>query len=436
MLSIKSVLPGSVSEQAGLRAGDRIVSINGCPVRDVIDYQFLAADDRLTLVISRGREGAGKVRIAKHPDDMLGLEFAPFPVRRCRNKCQFCFVDQMPPDCRKSLYVKDDDYRASFLFGNYITLSNLAESDWERIIAQRLSPLYISVHATEPALRRSLLGNPSAPDILEQVRRLGENGIRMHTQIVLCPGINDGTHLARTIEDLAACFPAVQSIAVVPAGLTSYRSAKGPIRTFFRKEARAVVEDLERRGAAYKKRYGTRLVFPSDELYLQAGRAVPRPAFYEDFPQIENGVGMVAAFLRDAGRTRFPRGCTGHSLSVVTGASFAPLLKAVLARVAGKGCQRVRVVEAKNVFFGPSVTVAGLLTGSDILRAVKGKRLGSMLLIPAVCLKDDEALFLDGMSLRSVEQEVGVPVRPADGPADIAAALREGRSGNKEGCSS
>ena len=365
-----------------------------------------------------------RIRINKGDNETLGLVFPPIPVRRCRNKCIFCFVDQMPSGCRKSLYVKDDDYRASFLFGNYITLGNLREEDWDRIVSQRLSPLYLSVHSTEPDLRRFVLNNPHAPDILTAIRRLADGGIRMHTQIVLCPGVNDGAHLLRTVEELASLFPAVQSIAAVPVGLTSRRRGLFPIRKYRPAEAGRIIDSLETLGKRFKKTLGTRLVYASDEFYITAGRAVPLPSFYEEFPQIENGVGLVADFLRDARSLRLPAQIPRTVLTVITGASFSRTLRSALVKFKNVKGLTIRVITAENTFFGKSVTVAGLLSGADILRAIRGRRLGNMLLLPASCLKEDEGIFLDDRSLIEVEQAAGVPVRAVLKLSDMVTLLR------------
>lgn len=428
MLTVQSVSPGGIGDRAGIRAGDRIEKINGIVVRDVIDYQFLTADERLDVLVVRTDGVRKHVRIALANDASLGLAFPPIPVRRCRNKCIFCFVDQMPAGCRKSLYVKDDDYRASFLFGNYITLGNLREDDWERIFAQRLSPLYLSVHATEPELRRFILNNTQAPDIMTALRRLAAGGIRMHTQIVLCPGVNDGGHLLRTVDDLASLFPAVQSIAAVPVGLTSHRTGLFPLRKYRPSEAGRIIDELENRGRDFRRKIGTRLVFASDELYITAGRIVPQPAFYEDFPQIENGVGLVADFLRDARRVRLPAKVPPTTLTMITGVSFKTILDEALGKFKKISGLTIRVVAVKNSFFGKTVTVAGLLTGSDIMKTIQGRSLGQMLLIPASCLKDEEALFLDDRTLQDVERAAGVPVRIVQRLGDVAKLLREGIS--------
>ena len=424
MLEISSVLPGSTAARAGIKAGDRLVSVNGHEVRDSIDYQFFTADDRFSVVIQRRDGSRTALKIVKGSDDPFGLRFPPFPIRRCRNNCIFCFVDQMPAGCRKSLSVKDDDYRASFLFGNYITLSNLREDDWERIFTQRLSPLYLSVHATEPELRAFLLNNKKAPDILSLIGRLAAGGIRMHAQIVLCPGINDGEHLRRTVTDLAAFYPAIQSIAAVPVGMTSFRKGLFPLRSYRPAEARRIIMTLESMGREYRTLLGTRLVFASDEFYIKAKRPFPPASYYEDFPQFENGVGMVAAFLREVRRTRMPLKVPPRTITVVTGVSFAPILKQALSRVRAIPGASVRVITARNRFFGETVTVSGLLTGADILRAVANRRhLGSLLVLPANTLKDDERTFLDDMSLEDLEDAAGVPIRTVNGFGDLVRLL-------------
>ena len=411
MLEISRVLPGSTADRYGLKKGDRLISVNGSEVHDSIDFLFHASEERLSLVLT-GRKGASqRMRIVKDPDDMLGIEFAPLVIRRCRNKCVFCFVDQMPPGCRRSLYVKDDDYRASFLYGNYITLGNLNEEDWERIFTQRLSPLYISVHATEPGLRASLMRNKNAPDIMTSMKRLAAGGIRMHTQIVLSPGMNDGRHLLKSIDDLAGLFPEVMSIAVVPVGITGHRQGLFPLRPFRPGEARQVVETIHSLAGRFKKKIGTRLVYPSDEFYIKARLPFPSLSSYEDLPQIENGVGMVATFLDEAEHTQVPKRARPVTMTAVTGASFSPILRAVLKRHQMPAGVSIRVVTAKNTLFGPPVTVSGLLSGKDIVTAVQGKRLGSMLLIPSSTLNEDEGIFLDNMSIAEMEIAVGVPVR-------------------------
>ncbi len=424
MLEILNILPGGTAEGLGLKAGDVLESVNGQEVHDVIDYRFLIADEHVILLFHARDGKPGKLIVEKNPDDSLGLEFAPFRITRCRNRCIFCFVDQMPAGCRKSLYVKDDDFRASFLHGNYITLGALSEDDWARIFRERLTPLYISVHTTDYSLRTFMLGNKKAPDILSNMKRLAAGGIIMHAQIVLCPGINDDEHLQKTLGDLSGLFPSVASIAVVPVGLTAFRNALFPLRLFTRSEARAVIERVTQFGSRFKRQYGTRLVFASDEFYIKAGEPFPPLSFYEELPQRENGVGMVSEFLRDVSRSRLPKKLALVNLTLVTGVSFSSILKHALERLKKIAGTKVRIVTAQNVFFGPSVTVAGLLTGQDILRALKGKRVGDLVLIPASALKEDEDIFLDNMRVEQLEQALSVKVRKAERFGELIAVLR------------
>jgi putative radical SAM enzyme (TIGR03279 family) len=425
LLEIVHILPDGAAEGLGLKAGDVLDSVNGKEVHDVIDYRFLVADERVILAFHTKEGEARKLIIEKDPDDNLGLVFPPFRITRCRNRCIFCFVDQMPPDTRKSLHIKDDDFRASFLHGNYITLGALSENDWDRIFQERLSPLYISVHTTDHSLRTFMLGNKKAPDILASMKRLAAGGILMHTQIVLCPGINDGDHLQKTLDDLSGLFPAVASIAVVPVGLTSFRTTLFSLRSFTRSESRAVIELAARLGSRFKRRLGTRLVFPSDEFYIKAREPFPPLSFYEDLPQIENGVGMVSEFLRDVSRTRIPKKAAPIQVTLVTGVSFGRILGRALERLKTIDGPRIRLVIAQNHFFGSSVTVAGLLTGQDILRALKGRRLGHLVVIPSGALKEDEDLFLDNMRLGQLEQALSVRVRKADTFGELVTMLRK-----------
>lgn len=427
MLEIARVPQDGNAALRGLKAGDRILSVNGEAVNDVIDYRFQIAEERVSLVILT-RDGKTIRRACeKDPDDDLGLEFPSFRITRCRNRCVFCFVDQMPAGCRRSLYIKDDDFRASFLHGNYITLGALTEADWDRIFRQRLSPLYVSVHAADHKLRTSILRNRNAPDIMASLRRLTAGGIKMHTQIVLCPGINDGPHLVRTIKELAGLFPSIMSIAVVPVGLTSKRKDLFPLRTFKTAEARAVLQCTESPGRAFRKKIGTTLVYASDEFYIKAGAPLPRASYYEEFPQIENGVGMTADFLQSAARVRMPASLKTGTFTVVTGVSFSRVLASVLAKLTSAGGPVIRQVTAKNFFFGPTVTVAGLLTGGDILRALRSKRLGDAVIIPENALKEDEDLFLDNMSLAELEYSLKTPVYRAGSVKRMVQIMRAWR---------
>lgn len=413
MIEVTDIAPDSTASRLKIAKGDRILSINGAEINDVVDYQFHSADDHITIALQSSSGKNRRISLRKDPDDLLGIQVAPFRVIRCRNKCMFCFVDQMPGNCRRSLYVKDDDYRASFLYGNYITLGSLTEKDWERIFAQRLSPLYISVHATDRILRNFILGNKKAPDILRSLQRLAAGGIRMHTQIVLVPGVNDGIHLKQTIEDLSLLFPAVLSIAVVPVGLTAFRHKSVPLRSFTASEAREVIARVSALGLQFKKIMGTRLVFVSDEFYRIARLALPRSAYYEDFPQIENGVGMVADFLEAASAFSLPKRINAIRMVVVTGVSFSPILQRVLRPLRKIQGLELKLITARNRFFGPSVTVAGLLSGGDIFTALHKKiSKETDIFIPTNALNDDGALFLDGMSICDLEQRLEAQVHP------------------------
>ncbi len=425
MLEIVHVLSGSTGARLGLQAGDFVISVNGQEVEDVIDFQFFSAEEDIVLRVRHADGSTRKLKVHKDPDDGLGLEFAPLKIKRCRNNCIFCFVDQMPPGSRKSLYIKDDDYRASFLYGNFITLGALSEADWERIFKQRLSPLYVSVHTTDPALRSLLLNNKKAPPIIDSLKRLAAGGIRIHAQIVLCPGVNDGTHLEKTIADLSRLYPAVLSVAVVPVGVTAFRKGLSKLVTFSRKQSQQVIRDVESFGRTFKRRFGTRLVFPSDEFYIKAGYPVPSPSFYEEFPQLENGVGMVSTFLRNVARTRLPSRVEKMTATLITGSSFSTVLKNVVGRLRSIEGLFIKQVTVKNSFFGSSVTVAGLLSGGDILRALKGKRVGNMLIIPSNMLKENEAVFIDGMTLEQLQKQLKVKVFAVERFSDLVRLLRK-----------
>jgi len=414
---VAAVRAGTPAAGAGLVAGDRIVAVNGQPVRDAIDFQFHAGDARLDLVVERGDSGAPgatvRLALARRGRD-LGLELvAPRPgeIATCANKCVFCFIHQLPPGMRKSLYVKDDDFRLSFLHGNYITLTDLDEGDLARIVEQRLSPLYVSVHATDPALRHRLLGQPrGSAEILPRLERLAKAGIRMHAQVVLCPGWNDGPALERTVAELAPLHPHVATTAIVPVGLTRHRARLPALRGLDAGEARALVGTA----AAWQRRFlatlGSRFVFLADEIYLLAGRPLPPARAYEGFPVVEDGVGLVRrfedGFARAAGRRpRRPR-----EVTLVTGELFAPRL-ARLCAGAGLDRGRVRIAAVPNEFFGRAIGVAGLLTGQDIRRALATRpELGEAVLVPAVALRDAAGVFLDDLTPADLARDLGVRV--------------------------
>ena len=420
---VASVRPRTVAAEAGLVAGDRILTINGRPLRDAIDFQFYGAEDRLELRVER-EGGRRALRLRRRPGAALGLELeAPRPgdIATCANKCVFCFIHQLPRGMRRSLYVKDDDFRLSFLHGNYITLSDLDEPSFERILAQRLSPLYVSVHATDPELRWRLLGRPKhSVDILPRLERLAKAGIRVHAQIVLCPDWNDGAHLERSVRELAPLHPQVATTAIVPVGLTRHRERLPSLRTLTDDEARALVDTVAGWQARFLDTLDTRFVFLGDEVYLQAGRPLPCAEAYEGFPIAEDGVGLVRRFEDGFARARARRraGVGGPRVTVVSGALYAPRLAGLLADVPG-----ARVTAVPNAFFGGTVAVAGLLTGQDIQRhlATLGD-LGDAVLVPAVALRDGDGVFLDDLTPADLARALGVPVTPVE--SDAAALLR------------
>lgn len=430
---VARVRRGGLAAEAGLAPGDLLVAVNGTTLRDLIDFHLLAGEERLRIALRR--DGAEHtVTLERRWGKELGLELAPpapGEISTCSNKCIFCFIHQLPRGMRRSLYVKDDDYRLSFLHGNYITLTDLEEPEIERIIAQRLSPLYISVHATDPDLRRLLLGNPRTlrGDLLERMTRLARAGIRMHAQIVVCPGINDGPHLERTVRDLARLHPGVATVAVVPVGLTRFRERLPALRTLTPDEARALVGAIHSWQAASLRERGTRLVFAADELYLQAGAPIPPARAYEGYPVLEDGVGLVRRFEEGFRRIlrRLPRRVAPpRTVSLVTGELFAPVLAGLLAEVRVHGLT-LQLCPVPNAFFGGNISVAGLLTGQDIVRALAGRWLGDLLLVPGAALKEGEGVFLDDMTPADLEAHLGLPVRAPEATARglLHAALRQ-----------
>ncbi|MDN5326718.1 MAG: hypothetical protein PWP41_1414 [Moorella sp. (in: firmicutes)] len=434
---ITAVRPDSIAAELGINPGDEVVAINGEPVPDIIVYRYLCADENLRVEIKKADGETWLLDIEKDYCEDLGLEFAgpTFDgLRRCANNCLFCFVDQMPAGLRTGLYIKDDDYRYSFLHGNFITLTNLAPGDWDYIRRWHLSPLYISVHTTNPQLRRQILGNPRAGAIMDQLGRLAATGIQVHTQIVLCPGLNDGPELERTVKDLSRLFPAVQSIAVVPVGLTSKREGLFPLRRFTPVEAGEVVTRIEEWQSGFRQRFGRGLVYGADELYLLAGIPLPAAAYYDDFPQTENGIGITRLFLDEyeVAVERIPRALTRpRRVVVATGVLIAPVLTRLVQRLAaGVTNLEARVVAVPNLFFGSEVTVAGLLTGQDLLAGLGeaaswARERNGVLILPDVMLKSDAPVFLDDRTPAMLGGELGVRVEivPATGKGLVAGIL-------------
>ena len=400
--------------------GDRLVSINGNPITDVLDYKYYAYDPELAVCLRRPDGTEHTVHVSKPLGGELGLDFETYLMdnaHSCANHCVFCFIDQMPPGMRPTLYFKDDDARLSFLMGNYMTLTNLSEREVQRIIHLHISPINVSVHATDPELRSFLLGNPRAGKTLEIMRRFADGGITMNCQIVSCPGVNDGPALDKTLRDLAELYPSVNSVSVVPVGVTKFREGLYPLRPYTREEADDLIRQVETFAEAHRARTGTRLVWCSDEFYLLAGRELPPEEYFEEFTQLDNGVGMLTLLSREFARgldLMEPEEMAGATpFSIATGVSAAPFLEQLVARAREKcGAIRGTVYPIRNDFFGHTITVAGLVTGGDLIAQLRGRELGQRLLIPANMLRAGERVFLDDVSLDDVERELGVPVIP------------------------
>lgn len=433
-LVVRKVSPGSIAHQLGVEPGDRVVRINGRPVRDIIDYRFYACAEKLAVNLLKRSGESWLLDIEKDFEDDLGLAFtAGFSgrIKRCQNRCIFCFLDQMPGGMRKSLYFNDDDYRLSFTAGNFVTLTNVSPRDLERIREQRLSPLYVSVHATNPAVRKKMLSNKRAGEIMDQLRFLARAGITVHAQAVMCPGINDGPELARTIEDLTGLWPAVSSLAVVPVGLTRYREGLYPLRPYLPGEAKGIISLVQKWQRTCRSLFGNPFVFAADEFYFLAGETFPPARDYAGFPQRENGIGLVRLFFQEwaaAVRRLPPRLDRPKKVTVATGVLGARVLAKAVGRLNAIENLQVQLIGITNRFFGETVTVAGLLTGQDLLAALKGRDLGDFVVIPAVMLQEED-LFLDDLSLAELSRLLGVPVQKAKGPGELCRLLTENSPG-------
>ena len=412
-MRIEQVRPDSIAEEVGLVPGDRLIKINQARVRDSLDYRYWSSEDVLELDILQANGRRVLIDVEKDPDEDLGLSLHEPPYQACANKCVFCFIHQNPKGMRKAVYFQDEDVRLTFLYGNYVTLAFASDAYLERIMVQRLSPIYVSVHATDPELRRMLLGSPKAKDIMPILRRLAESGILIETQIVLCPGLNDGAALRKTVDDLATMYPAVESISIVPVGLSEHRQGLYHLEPVTVDYARSMIDTVSAWQEELRERLGHPLVYLSDEWYLMSSTPMPPPSFYEDCPVVENGVGMVTQFETDmAVQTRSlpDRAAEPVKTTLVT----AELAKDVVKSSLVDPLNRVENVEAKlvvarNTFFGPGITVSGLLTGQDILRALEDENVGDRVYLPQNVLNDD-ALLLDNMTLPALSEQVGAPV--------------------------
>ena len=436
MVRIKDVAAHSLAAGAGIRAGDALISVNGNDIGDVLDYRFYLAERRVELELARQNE---RYRVILHKDvyDDIGLDFdTPLMDQKqcCANRCIFCFIDQLPRGLRSSLYFKDDDARLSFLHGNYITLTNLSDADIDRIIKMHISPVNVSVHTTNPVLRCTMMRNKRAGEVLGYLDRLAAAGIRLCGQIVLCRGINDGAELTRTMTDLYRLFPAMDSVSVVPAGLTRYRDGLFPLSPFAPEECRAVIDQVNAFGDKCFAETGERIFCCADEWYLKAEVPLPDEAYYGDYPQIENGVGMLRSMMAEFGRemeylSDYVKEPVKRRVTVATGKAAGPTMRLLADKLAARvpGLS-VTVREIENRFFGPEITVSGLLTGRDMAEQLAGCDLGDAVLISACTLRAEGDLVLCGMTPHELAQKLGVPVVAVDndGASFLAALLGQG----------
>ncbi|MBR5301781.1 MAG: DUF512 domain-containing protein [Clostridia bacterium] len=427
---IVSVFPGSLAARHGIESGETLISISGTPVLDLVDYQFLTARPSLELLLKKEDGTQRSVHIHKRTSDSLGLTLESNLMscpKTCANHCVFCFIEQMPPGMRESLYIRDDDWRLSLMAGNFVTLTNLPSREMDRMIERKASPIYVSVHTTNGELRKKMLSHVHADRIMEHLRRFADNGMSFHCQVVLCPGINDGDELQRTLNDLASLAPHALTVALVPVGLTRYREHLYPLRPYTKEEALAVVEQAEAFQKDMLEKHGTHFVFPTDEFYMLAGLPIPDADTYEDFPQFENGVGLLAQ-LRDEfeAAARFDPDESGNRarrVIMATGTSVAPFMQQLLDTHPISGVD-ITIKPIVNRFFGETVTVSGLITGQDLVAQLKGIEADEILITKSM-LREGEDIFLDDMTLDQAQRELGISIRPIhnDG-ADLLYALR------------
>ena len=416
---VDNIQPNSIAEEMGVEPGDRLLAINGQEMEDFIDYRFLCADEYLEIQLLKKNGEEWILEVEKEYDDDLGITFTESTfdgIKRCQNRCIFCFVDQMPTGMRETLYVKDDDYRMSFLHGNFVTLTNVKEKDLTRIIKLRLSPLYISVHSTNPQLRSKMLNNPKAGQIMVQLKKLAEAGIEFHTQIVLCPGVNDGPELEQTLTDLTSLYPALLSVAIVPVGLTAFRQGLYNLQEFTTEEAKSLVKKITELQKQNLKRLKDPLVYLGDEFYLMAGEPFPKTEVYGEFPQLENGIGMARLFLDDFEQLKngLPvKLAKQGKITLATGVSGGKALQPVLSELKKIGNLEIDLQVVANNFFGTRVTASGLITGQDLIKALDGKNLGDLLIIPGTMLRAGEKVLLDNLSTEEISAQLGVPVETA-----------------------
>ena len=436
MVKIVGVENHSLAAKNGIKKDDVLVAINGNDINDVLDYRFYLTEKKIEISLMRG-EKPFSVKIRKDTYDDIGLDFeTPLMDKKqsCKNKCIFCFIDQLPKGMRETLYFKDDDSRLSFLHGNYITLTNLHDKDIDRIIKMRFSPINVSIHTTNPELRVKMMKNKRAGEVLSYLDRLADADIKMHGQIVLCRGVNDKDELDRTMNDLSRLYPALESMSVVPAGLTDFRDGLYPLSPFSADECASVIAQIDAFATSFKEKHGTRLFYASDEFYIKAGLDIPDEDYYEEYHQIENGVGMLRSLRSEFDFELSEMKKHGEltddgslCVSIATGYAAYEHIKDMCEQIEGLFPRlKISVYAIKNNFFGEHITVAGLLTGKDLYEQVKDKELGERLIIPANALRYDRDLFLCGMSLDELSEKLNVKIIPNenDGYALISAILQ------------
>lgn len=414
---IINVISGSIAEEVGLEEGDILLAINGQSIEDVFDYRYLLSDEEITLLIRKKSSEEWEIEIEKEINEDLGLIFKNElmdELKACKNKCVFCFIDQLPPHMRKAVYFKDDDWRMSFLYGNYITLTNMSDKDIDRLIYYRLSPMNISVHATDPEVRKKMLNNRFAGDILDKIKKIVDAGIDVNCQIVLCKGLNDGEVLDKTIKDLGDFLPGIKSTSVVPVGISKFRHNLFPIQAFEKEDARKVIKIIHKWQDVFKKKYNSSFIYAADEFYLTGELEIPSIDKYEDFPQIENGVGMLSLIkheFEEYYKTLPDEIEENVEVSIATGIITYPVIVELVDKLLQKYSNlRVYIYPIINNFFGNKITVAGLITGQDILSQLKNKDLGSRLLIPQNAFREKDTIFLDDMYVEDLENKLDIPI--------------------------
>lgn len=419
-VKICSVTPKSIAAKKHLKPLDILISINKNDINDVLDYDFYASEEVLELVVQKPNGKLKNITLKKEQYEDLGLNFETYLMdgqRACKNKCVFCFIDQLPPGMRDTLYFKDDDDRLSFIFGNYITLTNIPSEEIDRIIKMHISPINISVHTTNPELRVKMMNNRFAGERLSFLYRLANAGIKLNCQLVLCPGYNDGEELKRSLSDLLALGESIISIACVPVGTTKFRENLPELRGFTQAEAKETIEIIESFSEKALEAHGARIVYPADEFFIKAKLPIPPASYYDEFPQIENGVGIIASqraeFIDAISIAEYDD--APRNITIATGVDAAPHIQYLVDETRKKWHNlNVQVIAVKNIFFGETITVAGLLTGQDLLSRLKDEKLGDELLLPSCMLRSEQDIFLDDMSLEALKRELNINIRPCE----------------------